>query len=90
MQVGAVMADDHGHLRAMRLLPFAAAGGILAPGRSACRDGSSGTIETVNVTRETSRRPGQPRSDRDVAFLKRFDACQVDLAWRHLQCHRGA
>ena len=36
--------------------------------------GRSGTIETVNVTTEMEHRPGQPRSDRDAAFLKRFDA----------------
>ena len=36
--------------------------------------GRSGTIETVNVTAEMEHRPGQPRSDRDAAFLKRFDA----------------
>jgi voltage-gated potassium channel len=28
----------------------------------------------VNATAETARRPGQPRSERDAAFLERFDA----------------
>ena len=36
--------------------------------------GRSGTIGTVNVTAETEHRPGQPRSERDAAFLQRFDA----------------
>jgi voltage-gated potassium channel len=31
-------------------------------------------IETVNVTPEIEHRPGQPRSERDAAFLERFDA----------------
>ena len=47
------------------------------PGHLACwrgRDGRSGTIETVNVTPEIRHRPGQPRSERDAAFLQRFDA----------------
>ncbi len=35
--------------------------------------GPSGTIETVNVIPETAHRPGRPRSDRDAAFLERFD-----------------
>jgi voltage-gated potassium channel len=34
----------------------------------------SGTIETVDVTADAKRRPGQPRSERDAAFLKRFEA----------------
>jgi voltage-gated potassium channel len=33
-----------------------------------------GTIETVDVTHEIQHRPGQPRSERDAAFLERFDA----------------
>ncbi len=36
--------------------------------------GRSGTIGTVNVTAEIDHRPGQPRSERDAAFLERFDA----------------
>ena len=40
----------------------------------ACRDRSSGTIKTVEVTPETGHRPGQPRSERDAAFLERFNA----------------
>ena len=35
--------------------------------------GSPGTINTVNATPETAHRPGQPRSDRDAAFLEHFD-----------------
>ena len=34
----------------------------------------SGTIGTVTVTAEIEHGPGQPRSERDAAFLKRFDA----------------
>lgn len=34
----------------------------------------SSTIETVDVTSETQHRPGQPRPERDAAFLERFDA----------------
>ena len=37
------------------------------------RPGISGTIEKVNVTPGMQRRPGQPRSERDAAFLERFD-----------------
>lgn len=32
------------------------------------------TIETVDVTAEMQRRPGQPRSERDAAFAERSDA----------------
>jgi voltage-gated potassium channel len=39
-----------------------------------CRDGSSGTIGAVDVTSETRHPWGQPRSERDAAFLQRFDA----------------
>ena len=35
---------------------------------------SETAIETVNVTSETEHWPGQPRSERDAAFLERFDA----------------
>ena len=41
---------------------------------SAYRNGSSDTIKIVDVTTETEPRPGLPRSDRDAAFMKRFDA----------------
>ena len=36
--------------------------------------GRSGTIEAVDVASETEHRPGQPRSERDAAFLARFNA----------------
>src|SRR6266576_6664758 len=36
--------------------------------------GRSGTIEAVDVASETEHRPGQPRSERDSAFLDRFNA----------------
>jgi voltage-gated potassium channel len=36
--------------------------------------GLSGTIKTVNATPETAHRRGEPRSERDAAFLERFDA----------------
>jgi voltage-gated potassium channel len=37
-------------------------------------DGRSGTIKTVDVSPEIERRPGQPRSEHDAAFLERFNA----------------
>jgi len=37
-------------------------------------DFASGTIEIVNVTPAAALRPGQPRSERDAAFLERFEA----------------
>ena len=40
----------------------------------ASRAGQSGTIEAVDAAPETEHRPGQPRSERDAAFLKRYDA----------------
>ena len=42
--------------------------------RFTCQTGRSGTIETVDVASETARQPGQPRSERDAAFLERFEA----------------
>lgn len=36
--------------------------------------GQSGTIGIVDVAPATVPRPGQPRSERDAAFLERFDA----------------
>ena len=36
--------------------------------------GLSGTIGTVTVTAEIEHGPGRPRSERDAAFLKRFEA----------------
>jgi hypothetical protein len=38
------------------------------------RASRSGTIGTVDAAPETGHRLGQPRSERDAAFLKRFDA----------------
>jgi voltage-gated potassium channel len=37
-------------------------------------DGRSGTIKTVDVSPEIERRPGQPRSEHDAAYLERFNA----------------
>ncbi len=42
--------------------------------RSSPRQRRSGTIGTVTVTAEIEHGPGRPRSERDAAFLKRFDA----------------
>src|SRR5215467_8606280 len=39
----------------------------------ASRAGQSGTIEAVDVASETEPRPGQPRSERDAAFLERYN-----------------
>jgi voltage-gated potassium channel len=36
--------------------------------------GRSGTIETVDDIPDIEHRPGQPRSERDAAFVERFDA----------------
>ena len=41
---------------------------------SAYRNGSSDTIKIVDVTTETESQPGQPRSDRDAAFMVRYEA----------------
>src|SRR5215467_5154936 len=39
----------------------------------ASRAGQSGTIEAVDAAPETEHRPGQPRSERDAAFLERYN-----------------
>jgi len=45
------------------------------PGRfHGAGEGGSGTIETVDVSPEIERRPGQPRSEHDAAYLERFNA----------------
>jgi voltage-gated potassium channel len=48
--------------------------GFSCPVNPAAGAGSSGTIETVTATPETKHGPAQPRSERDAAFLERFDA----------------
>ena len=44
------------------------------PGRSVCRAGCSGSIESVDDIPDIKHPPGQPRSERDAAFAERFDA----------------
>lgn len=51
---------------------IAEAGLVSADSRA--RPGESGTIEAMHVAAEKQPRPGQPRSEGDAAFLKRYDA----------------
>ena len=44
------------------------------PGRSVCRAGRSGSIESVDDSPDIEHRPGRPRSERDAVLAERFDA----------------
>ena len=47
---------------------------VLMPGRSVCRAGRSGSIESVDDSPDIEHRPGQPCSERDAVLAERFDA----------------